>query len=197
MRPWLVLTHSGLSFEEVLIELDLPGTTAQLRELSPSGRVPCLHHGSLRVWDSLAICEYVAELAPNRNLWPQDPRRRAIARSYAAEMHSGFESLRQQLSMDIRLRMEIRHLSSGTITDIKRIIKLWESALTESKGPYLFGEFSVADAFYAPVVFRFLSYGVPISSQLVTQYMRAIEQFEPVRQWVDAAVAERAAPLSL
>lgn len=192
MRPWLVLKSSGLAFEEIQIFLDRPTTKKQIEKFSPSGRVPVLIHDKTTIWDSLSICEYIAELAPRKLLWPKDTSRRAIARSYVAEMHSGFSSLRNQLSMDLGLRMKIKHLSPGTIDDIKRILELWENALRTSGGPFLFGEFGIVDAFYAPVVFRFLSYGVQIKNKYALSYMRRIQNHKTVKEWVSKAMREKA-----
>lgn len=195
MRAWLAAKASGLPFQEILIPLDQAETKLELNKYSPSSRVPCLIHGDLRIWDSLAICEYLAELAPNKDLWPVDQQTRAIARSYVAEMHSGFSGLRSQLSMDIRLKMEIRHLTPQTIEDIKRILSLWTEALKKSKGPFLFGGFGIADAFYAPVVFRFVSYGVQIQSPIIKQYMQQIQNHEHVEKWVQAGLQEKPKPV--
>lgn len=195
MRAWLVAKASGVPFEEILVRLDRTETRQELLKYSPSEKVPCLIHGNLRVWDSLAISEYFAELAPGKNLWPSDPTLRAIARSYAAEMHSGFQSLRSQLSMDIRLRMEIRHLAPGTISDIRRIVQLWDEALTKSNGPYFFGEFGIVDAFYAPVVMRFLSYGIQIKNAAALKYMESVQENPWVKEWVDAGIKEATEPI--
>lgn len=194
MRAWLVAKASELLFEEILIQLDQPNTSAEIRKFSPSLKVPCLIHGDLHIWDSLAISEYIAELAPNKNLWPTNPKLKAIARSYVSEMHSGFMGLRSQLSMDLRLKMEIRHLTPQTIDDIQRILSLWTEALSKSKGPFLFGEFGIADAFYAPVVFRFYSYGIQIESPIIRSYMSQIEQHEHVKSWYTAALTEKPKP---
>jgi glutathione S-transferase len=191
MRAWLVLKQSGLTFEEVMIPLDGPDTKKSLQTFSPSQKVPCLIHNDLKVWDSLAISEYIAELTPDKNLWPADSTQRALARAYAAEIHSSFQSMRSQLSMDIRLQMNIRHLAAQTISEIERILTLWKNALEKSKGPFLFGEFGIVDAFYAPVVFRFLSYGIQISSEPVKKYMKNIQEFESVKTWVKAALDEK------
>ncbi|MBY0386298.1 glutathione S-transferase family protein [bacterium] len=194
MRAWLVAKASELTFEEILIPLDQPNTSAEIRRYSPSLKVPCLIHGDLQIWDSLAICEYIAELAPSKNLWPISPKLKAIARSYVSEMHSGFTGLRSQLSMDLRLKMEIRHLTPQTIDDIQRILSLWTEALNKSKGPFLFGEFGIADAFYAPVVFRFYSYGIQIESPMIKKYMNEIEQYPHVKNWYAAALNEKPKP---
>lgn len=150
-----------------------------------------LLHGKTHIWDSLAICEYIHELDPDKNLWPQDAKARAIARSYVAEMHSGFTSLRSQLSMDISLRTHIKHLAPQTLADIARIVDLWEAALGQSGGPYLFGSFGIADAFYAPVVFRFLSYGIDIRNARCRKYMNTVVGTSFVKDWVKSAKKER------
>ncbi len=195
LRPWLVLRASGLKFKEINIELDLPETTKNILQYSPTGKVPVLIHGDLHIWDSLAISEYIAELAvdlaPEKKLWPVDIHDRAMARAYVAEMHSGFTSLRSQLSMDISLRMNIKHLLPGTINDINRIISIWDTTLTNSKGPFLFGEFGIIDAFYAPVVFRFQSYGIKIKNKKIQKYMQAILKLEIVQDWVKSSQNEK------
>ncbi len=196
MRAWLVASLSGVPFEEKLVFLDKPETKETLRRWSPSGKVPSLMDGELRIWDSLAIAEYFAELAPNVALWPRDPKARAVARAYAAEMHSSFSALRTHLSMDIRLKMEILHLTSDTISEIERVLSLWESALAKSEGPFLFGEFGIVDAFYAPVVFRFLSYGIHITSPVVLNYLKAVQNFPAVKLWTEAARKEERCPFA-
>lgn len=191
LRPWLVLKVSGVPFKEVQVLLDRPDTAKKLRKASPSGRVPVLHHQSLRVWDSLAICEYIHELVPDKHLWPKEAKKRAIARSMVAEMHSGFAGLRSQLSMDITLRTRIKHLSPQTISDIRRIVQMWSECLKKHKGPFLFGEFGIVDAFFAPVVFRFDSYGIEIKDPRIRKYRRAILNHSAVREWVRGAKKER------
>jgi glutathione S-transferase len=191
MRPWLVMKKTGLAFEEQLVKLDTPQTAKELRRLSPNGKVPLLIHGRTKVWDSLAICEYLAELVPDQKLWPEPPDYRAIARSMVAEMHSSFQSLRSQLSMDIQLRMKIKHLTPGTIEDIHRIIHIWDQSLKMLNGPFIFGEFCIVDAFYAPVVLRFQSYGVLVKNKNALRYMNAILNYPSVKQWVKAAQKEQ------
>lgn len=192
MRPWLAMKASGLHFKEIQVLLDRPTTGKQIKRYSPSGKVPVLINGKTTVWDSLAICEYIAELAPKKQLWPKDSTQRAIARSYVAEMHSGFTSLRSQLSMDIHLRMKFKHLQPGTISDIERILELWERALKKSGGPFLFGEFGIVDAFYAPVIFRFISYGLEIKNRHALKYMRSMQNYSAVKEWVKKANIEKA-----
>jgi glutathione S-transferase len=191
MRAWIVMKLSGLPFEEILVFLDRADTKEKLKKYSPSELVPCLIQGDLRIWDSLAISEYLAELAPDKNLWPNEPSDRAIARSYVSEIHSSFSSVRAQLSMDLLLNMQIRHLLPDTIKEIQRILFLRETALTKSSGPFLFGEFGIADAFYAPVVYRFLSYGIEINSPLAQAYISRVQEFPVVKEWVTAALKEK------
>ncbi|MFZ5721614.1 MAG: glutathione S-transferase family protein [Pseudomonadota bacterium] len=163
MRPWLVLTRAGLPFTETLVELRQENnmSAAAIRPHSPSGLVPALKDGDLTVWDSLAICEYVAEKAPG--LWPKDPAARAMARSAAAEMHSGFSSLRGECPMALDVEPRAVELSEATHKDIRRIVKLWNDMLARFGGPFLAGDWSIADAFYTPVATRFRTYGVRLS----------------------------------
>ncbi len=193
MRAWLTAKKSGILFEEIKIYLDQKNTKSEILKYSPSEKVPCLIDGANTIWDSLAISEYLAEKSPH--LWPQDYSQRALARSYACEMHSGFPSLRSQCSMDIRLRMQIRHLTPSTISEINRILQMWEQALTQSNGPFLFGKFSIADAFFAPVVMRFISYGIQIKSQKIKSYINAIENDPDVSTWVQDALLETPEPV--
>ncbi len=191
MRPWLAMRAAGIPFREVKILLDQKNTAAKIKQYSPSGRVPLLVHGGIKIWDSLAICEYLAETFKNHSLWPADKSDRAFARSIAAEMHSSFQSLRSQLSMDIRLRTEIRHLTSSTEEDISRIVELWAQCLKKSSGPFLLGEFGIVDAFYAPVVFRFVSYGIKVKNRKIVQYMKSMQNHPSVKEWVKEAKKEK------
>ncbi|WP_293677377.1 glutathione S-transferase family protein [uncultured Phenylobacterium sp.] len=160
LRAWLVMKRSGLPFTETLVELrqenDVSG--AAIRAHSPSGLVPALKDGDLAVWDSLAICEYLAGLSPG--LWPLEPERRALARSAAAEMHSGFASLRGECPMDLRAEPKPTPLSEATQKDVRRIVAVWSELLGRFGGPFLVGEWSIADAFYTPVATRFRTYGI-------------------------------------
>lgn len=191
MRAWLVAVQSGLPFREVNIALDQPKTADQIAKHSPSGKVPALKQGKIVLWDSLAIAEYLNELSPEAKLWPEDIGARALARSYASEVHSGFASLRSQLTMDLKHTEEIRHLSPGTMADIERILKMWTTALKVSEGPYLFGDFCIADAFFAPIVFRFLSYKIQIKDKMAKAYMKNIQQHHGVQFWVEEALKEK------
>ena len=162
MRPWLAARRAGAVFDEVLVELRQGEMTeAAILPHSPSGLVPALKDGGLVVWDSLAICEYLAEKHPG--LWPKDPARRALARAAAAEMHSGFSSLRGECPVALDEPVRDADLSEATAKDIRRIVKLWNALLDRFGGPFLAGDWSIADAFYTPVATRFRTYGVKLS----------------------------------
>jgi glutathione S-transferase len=197
LRAWLAMKTAGLEFDEVRIALDHPESRSSIRRYSPTGRVPCLidHRsgGELTVWDSLAICEYVNEAYAGGKLWPGDVAARARARAVVAEMHSGFTALRQHLPMDIRSRLPGRGAGSLALAEVAdqvgRIASIWSDALAASGGPYLFGAFSIADAFYAPVVTRFATYAVPLPAEL-TAYSRQVLATAPMQQWIAAAEEE-------
>lgn len=191
MRAWLIAVASGVPFKEINIKLDQKNTTEKIKKYTTSGKVPVLLHNGITVWDTLAIAEYLHELAPEANLWPQDNSARAEARSYVAEMHSSFMGLRSQCSMDLSLKMDIKHLTPQTVSDIKRIIEIWDKALSKYKGPFLFGNFTIADAFYAPVVFRFISYGIKIKNKKIQKYMQNIKEHHGVLYWVEESKKEK------
>ncbi|WP_296596533.1 glutathione S-transferase family protein [Phenylobacterium sp.] len=163
LRPWLAAKRSGLPFTETLVELRQENnmSEAAIRAHSPSGLVPVLKADGLTIWDSLAICEYLAEKAPH--LWPKDPAARAMARAAAAEMHSGFQSLRGECPMALEATPKEVSLSPATHKDIRRIVAVWSELLHRFGGPFLAGEWSIADAFYTPVATRFRTYGVRLS----------------------------------
>ncbi len=199
LRPWLAMKAAGLTFTEIRIALDQPQTKANILRYSPTGRVPCLIDATrdvanpLTIWDSLAICEYVNEVYADGALWPADARVRGVARAVVAEMHSGFANVRTHLSMDIRNR-KLEHGARAlarpeVLAEVERIRTIWNSALAASGGPFLFGPFSIADAFYAPVVTRFATYGVLLDETL-SAYSARIFELAPMKAWVDAARAE-------
>jgi glutathione S-transferase len=165
MRPWLVLRKVGAEFTERHVELRQGAATeAAIAALSPSGRVPALKDGDLVIWDSLAICEYLAEKFPDRRLWPQDAVARALARAAAAEMHSGFASLRGECPMDLIAAPKVVELSESTHKDLRRIARLWNDLLRRFGGPWLCGaEWGIADAFFTPVATRLRTYGAHLS----------------------------------
>ncbi|MFP5511648.1 MAG: glutathione S-transferase family protein [Alphaproteobacteria bacterium] len=193
LRPWLALRQAGLAFAEIVIPLRQPDTAARIAEHSPSGRVPSLIHDGLTVWDSLAICEYVAELAPDAGLWPAERTARAVARAVSAEMHSGFASLRSSMSMDLKRDRKGEGMTEATAADIARIEALWADTRTRfgkpAGGPFLFGAFTIADAMFAPVVTRLETYGVAVSPE-TRAYMDAVLALSAMREWIAAAKAE-------
>ena len=207
LRPWLAMKQAGLVFSEQRIVLQRPDTEQSIRRYSPSGRVPCLIDGELTVFDSLAICEYINESISESmseststsmskkvggSLWPRDRAARAHARSISAEMHSGFAALRTYMPMDIRARLSDRGTAAldreDVAADVARIQSIWTECLTDG-GPMLFGSFSIADAFYAPVVTRFITYGVKLSP-LLAAYAESVLMLPPMQQWIAAAEAE-------
>lgn len=164
LRPWLALKRTGAPFTETVIELRRGAATAEaIRPHSPTGKVPVLKDDGLVVWDSLAICEYLAEKFPAAKLWPNDPAARAQARAAAAEMHSGFASLRGECPMDLGAEPHVAELSQATQTDLHRIATLWSELLARYGGPFLVGDWSIADAFFTPVATRLRTYGVKLS----------------------------------
>lgn len=193
LRAWLVLRRAGIGFDELLIPLDTADTRDAILRHSPSGRVPCLKHEGRVVWDSLAIAEYAAELAPDRGLWPADPSARALARSVSAEMHAGFAALRAQLPMNLRADKRGRALTPEVERDIARIADLWAECRARfgeaGSGPFLFGAFTIADAFYAPVVTRFRTYGVPLDP-MADAYASAIMAWPDMVAWIADAKRE-------
>jgi glutathione S-transferase len=163
LRAWLALRHTGAPFTETPIRLRTERTTADARAAgSPSGKVPVLKEGETTVWDSLAICEYLAEKFPQAHLWPVDAAARALGRAAAAEMHSSFASLRGECPMDLSFREEVT-VSEASHSDLRRLAELWGGLLGRFGGPFLVGEWSIADAFYTPVATRLRSYGLRLS----------------------------------
>jgi glutathione S-transferase len=164
MRPWLALKRTGAPFTETVIQLRRATTTTEaILPHSPSGLVPALQDGALTIWDSLAICEYLAETFPKAGLWPSDATARARARAAASEMHSGFQSLRGECPMDLAGEIHEAELSEATHKDLRRIAGLWNGLLEQSGGPFLCGGWSIADAFFTPVATRLRTYGVKLS----------------------------------
>lgn len=190
MRPWVALTAFGIPFKEVRILLDQPTTATDISHYSAAGKVPVLMAGDLHIWDSLAICEYVAEQFPDAGLWPRDVAARAIARSVCAEMHSGFMGIRSAMSMDIRASHPGQGRTPQAQGDIGRISEIWENCLSEfGHHRFLFGDFSIADAFFAPVVMRFRIFGVSLAPALQA-YVERVQAHPAVAKWVREALAE-------
>lgn len=191
LRPWLLLVHGGIAFDEVRIALRKPDTADRIREHSPSGRVPVLHAGKLTIWDSLAIAEFLAERHPNSVRWPADLEVRARARSVSAEMHSGFSALRQNMPMHCDAYYPGAGRTPEVLADIARITEIWNDCRARfgAGGPFLFGAFSIADAMYAPVVFRFRTYGVELDA-VCRAYVDTMTALPAMQRWLAEATAE-------
>ena len=198
MRPWVLMKQAGIEFEEVKVRFDsfAPGSTfkREILRVNPTGRVPVLVDGDLVVWDTLAIAEYLAEKFPHKHLWPQDPKARARARSVSAEMHSGFGALRSHFPMNIEaalpaIGVEVLKSQAGVRADLDRIVALWSELLEVHGGPMLFGEFSIADAFFAPVAMRLRTYAAPVPPSVAAYIARAAEM-PGIAAWIADARAE-------
>jgi glutathione S-transferase len=189
LRPWLLMKHLGFAFAERVIPLDTPEFARDIVSTSPTRRVPVLRHGDLLVWDSLAICEYACDLAGRG--WPAERDARAVARAACAEMHSGFSILRSQWPMNARATGRRTAPNPERSTEIARIEDLWAECRRRfgARGPWLFGEFSVADAMYAPIVLRLRTYGAAVHEDTAT-YMATVLADAHMRDWLDAAAAE-------
>ncbi len=188
MRPWVLMRALQIPFAERLLLFHANSGAGDFRNFSPSGRVPCLVDGAVKVWDSLAIAEYLAER--HAGVWPLDTAARAWARSAAAEMHSGFQALRNVCSMNIGLRIRLHQLSPALQADLSRLGALWAQGLNAHGGPWLAGDrFGAVDAFFAPVATRVQSYGLPLP-QPAAQYVQRLLDFTPVSEWVSAGIAE-------
>ncbi len=188
-RPWLALKGAGIAFDETVISLEANDFKARIMALSGVGRVPVLIDGDVRVWELLAILEYLAEKFPAAGLWPRDARARAHARAIASEMHAGFLPLRRHLPMNVARPVKLRALDDGAAADVARIDAIWAKCLAESGGPFLFGRFGAADAMYAPVIWRFHTYAVEVGAAART-YMNAVMALPAWSEWREAARRE-------
>ncbi len=190
LRGWLLCKLAGLEFDEQIVASDDPSTRAELLLLSPSFLVPCLTHNEIKVWDTLAIGEYLNEILPKAGLLPKTLAARARCRSISGEMHSGFSNLRSALPMNLKAHHPGFKVWAGAYADIERVVSIWRECLAAEKGPYLFGAVPcMADAMFAPVVTRFLSYDVKLDSDCAA-YCATIMEMPPMCEWVDAAKAE-------
>ena len=198
MRPWVLLTQAGIPFQEVMARFDSFATDSHFKKIigpvSPVGKVPALVDGDLAVWDTLAIAEYLAEKFPDQQLWPADVKARARARSICAEMHSGFAALRSACPMNIEAHLpEIGQLAwrdkPAVRADVARLVAMWSELLAQHGGPMLFGAFSVADAYFAPVVMRLKTYALPVPGDIAA-YMQRVCALPGVQAWVQGALAE-------
>jgi glutathione S-transferase len=191
LRPWLIMARCGVPFQEVVIKLNTPTTTAEIKRYSAAGKVPVLRHNETTIWESLAICEYLAEQFPEKSFWPKESKARAMARVVSSEMHAGFATLRKNMSMDCTARLPGQGRAPGVQEDIDRICTLWRQCRAEfgQSGPFLFGDFSIADAFFAPVVTRFTTYGVELD-ETCQRYADAIWALPEMQAWAEAARLE-------
>ncbi|MFJ6324444.1 MULTISPECIES: glutathione S-transferase family protein [unclassified Rhizobium] len=188
-RPWVALEGCGIAFEEVLIPFDFPAGNPQIREVSPTGKVPMLDHGGFKVWESFAIIEYVSELFPDAGLLPRDRQARSLARSYSMEMVSGFSALRGNCPMNMRRPVGRPNLPGEVMKDVARIETIWHEARSRSGGPFLFGAFSGADAMFAPVVSRLERYDIAVSAE-TRAYMAVMKALPAWKKWEEAALKE-------
>ena len=198
MRPWVLLKQAGIPFEEVLVRFDsfeaLSRFKQQVAAVSPTGKVPALVDGDVVVWDTLAIAEYVAESFPEHQLWPADKAARARARSIVAEMHSGFTALRSACPMNIEAQLPdvgalIWRDKPAVRADVQRLVDMWSQLLQQHGGPLLFGHFTVADAYFAPVCMRLATYALPVPSHIAA-YVDRVRALPGVKAWIDGALAE-------
>jgi glutathione S-transferase len=199
MRPWVLLRHFGLPFDEKMVRFDSFAADsrfkATLRDISPTGKVPVLTDGDMVVWDTLAIAETLAERFPHLPLWPVDPVDRASARSMCAEMHSGFAHLREHCPQNIEASLpevgqRLLAEQAGVLSDLARLSSMWTTALARSNGPFLFGEFGIVDAYYAPVVGRIRTYSLPLAPDLAA-YAERVWASPGVAAWVSEALTEQ------
>jgi glutathione S-transferase len=200
MRPWVLLRQAGIPFEEVMVRFDALDAESPFKRtlgaITPVGQVPVLVDEGFAVWDTLAICEYLAEKFPDQPLWPKDVRSRARARSICAEMHAGFAALRSACPMNVEAQLP----QAGAIAwrdkpavraDVQRIVAMWSELLEQHGGPMLFGAFSIADAYFAPVCLRLRNYALPVPGH-ITDYIRRVCALPGVKAWIDEALTEKA-----
>lgn len=189
LRPWLLMKHFEIPFQEKLIALDQPQTRTEILKVSPSGKVPALVDGAVTIWESLAIMEYLNEKFPDKNMWPVQKEKRAMARCISNEMHGGFLTMRNHMPHDLKSHFP-RFDVSPAQADVDRVQEVWTKCLQDSGGPFLFGEFSIADAMYAPVVNRFITYDVKMQSPDVNAYLQRIRNLPAHQQWIQEALSE-------
>jgi len=191
LRPWLVLKQAGISFNEILIAIRKPDSGSKIERYSNAGRVPVLIDGKITVWESLAICEYLAEKFASKKIWPANRAARAAARAVSHEMHAGFTALRSAMPMNCRASIPQRGVSSQVAADIQRIQRIWKEMRKKfgKGGPFLFGRFSAADAMFAPVCLRFRTYDVKLDP-VCRRYAAAVLELPGIREWVESARRE-------
>ncbi|MBX9457076.1 MAG: glutathione S-transferase family protein [Rhizobium sp.] len=189
MRPWVALRAAGVDFEDEVIPFDFPAGNPAIKAISEGGTVPVLEHEGLRIWETLAIVEYVAELFPDKRLWPAERRQRALARAYCSEMATGFRALRNAAPMNLRYPRKKLAVDEDVAANIRRIEAIWHGNVEESGGPFLFGDFCAADAFFAPVVARFDSY-LLVDHPATLRYMEAVKKHPAMQAWAADAAKE-------
>jgi glutathione S-transferase len=191
MRPWLALRHAGVEFRETRVPLYIQGYKEKVLQHSPSGKVPALKHGAVTLWDSLAICEYLAEVFPAAGLWPRESAERAMARSVSAEMHSGFTGIRNALPFNCRAQGRHVAFTAPVDAEIGRVQALWRNCRQQhtQTGPWLFGAFTNADAMFIPMALRFATYGIKLGA-VEQAYFDTVLAHPPVQEWIAAARQE-------
>lgn len=189
MRAWVALKAAGVDFEDVLIQFDFPAGNPAIKAISEAGTVPILEHDGLRIGESLAIVEYAAELFPAKPMWPTAARDRALARSYCSEMATSFRPLRNAAPMNLRYPNRKLEVGDDVKANIRRIEQIWQASIARSSGPFLFGEFSAVDAFFAPVVARFDSY-LLVDNPVTLHYMAAVKNHPAMLAWAADAAKE-------
>lgn len=191
LRPWILLTQSEIPFTEIVIPLREAGSKEKVLQFSPAGKVPILLHGDLKIWESIAIAEYIADLFPEKKLWPQDLKARALARAISAEMHAGFMDFRKACPMNVKARKPTE-FSPEVQRDITRITSMWIDCRKQfaQQGPFLFGHFTIADAMYAPIIWRFNTYGATCDG-LALEYFKTMRDLPAMKKWEEAALAEK------
>lgn len=191
LRAWLMMKHADIPFEEIIIPLQQAETKKLIEQHSPTGRVPVIFHDDWLVWDSLSIGEYLAEIFPDKHFWPADLQARSWARSIVSEMHSGFVPMRKACRMDLKRINKPTNAPAEALHDIARIQNIWEETYERygQNGSYLMGEYSLVDMFFAPVVTRFVSYGIP-TSELCRNYINTMVNHPHMQEWTEAALKE-------
>ncbi len=191
LRPWLLMKQAKIPFEEVIIPLFTPGYKEKILQYSPAGKVPLLKHGKITIWESVAICDYLNDIFPKKNLLPKDKKKRALARSICAEMHAGFLAFRKNCPMNVKAKKEPKDNPPELYKDVARIKAIWEECrrLSKKDGEFLFGNFTMADAMYAPIVFRFNTYGITIDGE-AKKYADFMFNLPALQEWYQAALKE-------
>jgi len=192
LRPWLLMKVKNVPFNEIKVPLYIEGSKDKLLSFSPSGKVPAFEHEGNSVWDSLAICEHIADLYPDNKCWPENINQRALARSISHEMHSGLLAIRNTLHMNCRKLITFKKISQELRTDITRVCDIWQYCRKQhsNSGKFLFGEFSIADAMYAPIVLRFNSYGIEVGD-IEKEYMDNILSIPSLQKWIAEGIQEK------